>query len=276
MAEEANWTEEQLALIRSAICKDDLTDEEFALFIETARRKGLDPLQKQVHAIKRWNKNLQKHVMTVQTGIDGYRLIARRDGLAGIDDARFEEGKDYPIKATVTVHRWSSHGQKESYQATAYWDEYYPGDGNQGYFWRKMPHGQLAKVAEALALRKGFQELSGLYITEEMQQSGDSGNGSDKRAEGRPAQRRTSQRKTEAKADSTFLALTQEIGNLANDYRENVGPLTDAEIAFKALGNRKPKRSASDYATIRNWLKEQLVLEEEGPGWMDNPQEPPA
>jgi hypothetical protein len=89
-------------------------------------------------------------------------------------------------------------------------------------------------------------------------------------------QRRTSQRKTEAKTDSTFLALTQEIGRLANDYRENVGPLTDAEIAFKALGNRKPKRSASDYATIRNWLKEQLVLEEEGPGWMDNPQEPPA
>lgn len=270
MADETlQWNDEQLALIRSAICKDELDDEEFALFIETARRKGLDPIQKQVHAIKRWNKNLNKHVMTVQTGIDGYRLIARRDGLAGIDDPVFAESTTNatnPSKATVTVYRWGPTGEhKEAYTASAYWKEYYPGDGPSGYFWRKMPHGQLAKVAEALALRKGFQELSGLYITEEMQQSG-----GDDGAKPRPDAGKSSASKP---TGSQKQAIYNECVKLVKEYRELVGNL-EFEAAIKlGLGVEelpKNKLTGKQWAQVRDWLAAKLVEEEEGPDWMDH------
>jgi hypothetical protein len=49
--------------------------------------------------------------------------------------------------------------------------EYLPEESN-AFMWRKMPHGQLGKCAEALALRKGFpQQLADLHTFEEMEQS---------------------------------------------------------------------------------------------------------
>lgn len=112
--------------------------------------------------------------MTIQTGIDGYRLIADRTGLyAGNDDAIYE-GKDdsHPIKATVTVRK-IVHGEARAFTASARWSEYAQSfNGKPADMWKKFPYLMLAKCAEALALRKAFpQELSGLYTHEEMQQA---------------------------------------------------------------------------------------------------------
>lgn len=155
-----------LDLLKKTIVPDDITDQEFDLFVRVANHTGLDPFRRQIYAVKRQGK------MTIQTGIDGYRAIAARTGVyAGQDDASFSglsKNKQHPGTATVTVYKLVG-GIRVPFTASARWDEYYPGDGGVGTMWRKMEHNQLAKCAEALALRKAFpEELSGVYVEDTM------------------------------------------------------------------------------------------------------------
>jgi phage recombination protein Bet len=171
--EKFDFTADEIQLIKDTVARgtDDL---QFKLFLYQARAVGLNPLAKQIHAVLRYNQNTGKQDMAIQTGIDGYRLIAARTGCyAGSDEPRFKETEKgiYPVSCAVTVYKVVG-GVRCPFTAAAFWNEYYPGDGKHGFFWRKMPHGQLAKCAEALALRKAFPaELSGLYTNEEMQQA---------------------------------------------------------------------------------------------------------
>lgn len=188
------FTQDQIDLIKSQVAAKATADE-LQLFLYHARRTGLDPLAKQVHCVHRTTKDpkTKKWVdkMTIQTGIDGFRVIANRSGeYAGQDEPEFvyrkdENGKDVLNCAKVRVYKFDSKGNR--YQAAvgvAYWDEYvvtvdeYNDAGDRtgkkvpGPMWKKMPHGQLAKVAEALALRKAFpQDLSGIYTHDEMEQA---------------------------------------------------------------------------------------------------------
>ncbi len=162
---------EQINLIKQTVAKG-VTDFELKLFLYQAQRTGLDPLSKQIHAIKRHNNKTDKDEMSIQTGIDGYRLIADRTGqYAGSDDPVFDDEIN-PQKATVTVWKLVAE-TKCSFSASARWKEYYPGD-KQGFMWKTKPCIMLGKCAEALALRKAFpQELSGVYTHEEMAQAGE-------------------------------------------------------------------------------------------------------
>jgi len=171
--------ENQLALIRKTICPT-LNDDEFALFCAVAKAKDLSILQRQIYAVKRWSAAQQCDVMTIQTSIDGYRLIAQRHGLAGIDDGipkgsvKIEGTKDRyaPESVTITVYRRDPKtGERDPYTATATWQAYYPEDKRAQFMWQRRPREQLEKCAEALALRRGFQEVAGLYTTDEMQQA---------------------------------------------------------------------------------------------------------
>jgi len=184
-----NLSASQLALLKRTIAKGS-TDDELMLFLQVCAGANLNPYLKQVHFVKRWDSKAGEEVGTIQTGIDGFRAIAESSGqYAGSDDAIFddkeneleidvwENGKktgkkkvSVPSKATVTVYKLMG-ANRYPFVATARWSEYYPGD-KQGYMWRKMPYGQLAKCAEALALRKAFPKLlSGFYVQEEMDQS---------------------------------------------------------------------------------------------------------
>ena len=142
-----------------------IDDGNLALFGIVCQRTGLDPFLKQIYTIQRGGK------WTIQTGIDGYRLLAARTGqLAGIDDAEYDtENEAHPNKARVTVWRFVA-GTRVPFSATARWSEYKPEKG--GGMWDRMPYLMLGKCAESLALRKAFPaELSGVYTAEEMAQA---------------------------------------------------------------------------------------------------------
>lgn len=156
-------TADQVALIKTTIAKD-ATDTELQLFFYDCQRQGVHPLDRLIHFTKRGGK------YTPITSIDFMRQRAAQTGeCGGIDDAVFAgDPKSPSFAATVTVYRFTQ-GQRCAFTATARWSEYKP-DAND-FMWQKMPHVMLGKVAEALALRKGFPQLAGLYATEELDQA---------------------------------------------------------------------------------------------------------
>lgn len=178
----AQWNTAQIDIIKKTLAPG-ISNEELALFGMVCERTGLDPFTRQIYAIMRRSKaddgKWEEH-MTIQTGIDGYRLTAARtEKLAGIDDAAYgpdvtdADGFVHPAWARVTVYRMIA-GQRCPFTATARWNEYVQktSSGSPTKFWKNMPFGQLGKCAEALALRKAFPaELSGIYTREEMTQA---------------------------------------------------------------------------------------------------------
>lgn len=188
--EQTQFTGQQVAML-GHIGVEGATDADLQVFFHQCRRTGLDPFSRQIYMIgrpSRRNVNGQwvtETKQTIQTGIDGYRLIGRRAAQRSSETisvkppqwAHPEGGwRDVwlPSWGTPAAARVSIFRGDQEFTGVALFDEYKQTkrDGNLTQMWAQRPGGQIAKCAESLAWRMAFpQDLAGIYTEEEMAQA---------------------------------------------------------------------------------------------------------
>jgi len=161
------WTDE-LQLVKE-MCAKNCSKMEFMLLLFMARQYGLNPLNKEIWAIKYKGSPAQIFVSR-----DGLLRIAHRSGQFGNMQTTCEFEKQEkkprvtfvsktppkPYSATCTI--WRKDYDKP-FKHTVYFSEY---NKNQA-VWLEKPAAMLMKCAEVGALRRAFN-ITGVYSPEEM------------------------------------------------------------------------------------------------------------
>ena len=167
-------------------------DESIKLVIGYCKASGLDPMQKPVHIVPMsvstgkkdgngWDIKEMRDV--VMPGIGLYRTQAARSGeYAGVSEPEFgdditetigETTITYPKWCKVVIKRQMRNGTIVEFAAKELWKENYATksakSAEPNAMWKRRPYAQLAKCAEAQALRKAFPEFGAQPTADEME-----------------------------------------------------------------------------------------------------------
>lgn len=167
-------------------------DESIAMILSYCKARKLDPIKKPVHLVPMSvktgrkdssGKDIYEYRDTVMPGIGLYRIEADRSGqYAGMSEPEFGEEiieqigsvkMTYPKWCKMTVRKFIG-DRIVDFTAKEFWKENYAtksrSDISPNTMWEKRAYGQLAKCAEAQALRKAFPDVIGNdYTKEEME-----------------------------------------------------------------------------------------------------------
>lgn len=176
--QQTQWTPDQLAALNQ-LGLAEATEADMKVLMHQSQRTGLDPFSRQVHMIYRKDSQAPGGgKWTIQTGIDGFRIIAdRRPEYRGQVGPEWcgEDGvwrdvwlaNQPPVAARVGVIR--SDFDKPVYGVAIFreYAQHKYGGGLTSMWSTKSAH-MIAKCAEALAIRKAFpNDLSGLITDDE-------------------------------------------------------------------------------------------------------------
>jgi len=177
--------EQQLISVLSTSLYPGAAPASVSMVLAYCKASGLDPMQKPVHIVPMWDRNLGRMKDVIMPGIGLYRTMAARGGdYAGVSEPEF--GDDiteniggveitYPVWCKVVVKRRLSDGTIADFSAIERWKENYAVKGGKersiapNAMWAKRPYGQISKCAEAQALRKAFPEIGAQPTAEEME-----------------------------------------------------------------------------------------------------------
>src|SRR5277367_2105562 len=157
---EKYFNQKQIDILKNSVCRG-VSNEEFEIFLMACAKTRLDPFMRQIYAVKRKSKKPDGswvENMTIQTGIDGYRLIAERTGCyaPGTEPTYTYDDTGNLLSATSYIKKLTRDGTWHTVSASAYLDEYMQsfvdkqtGEKKPTGLWSNMPKTMLAKCAES-------------------------------------------------------------------------------------------------------------------------------
>lgn len=171
------FSRQQVELIRQTLMPG-ANDNELALYLEYAKRTGLDPFAKQLIPIRTWDRDNNRYRWEFMAGIDGLRLVAQRtgdyDGFEGPffrgkggEWTDFWDGDGPPAECKFIVYR---KGAARGFPGRVKYTEFVRKNRKGEVYgpWLTQPEHMLRIRAESHALRAAFpRETSGLYLRED-------------------------------------------------------------------------------------------------------------